>query len=80
MSIDTKIVQATAPVGLTPATLAPPGRRRGWFPEWARLLLTNPKSAAGIGLLAVIVCTAIFAPLITQHNANDPFELPHQGP
>ncbi len=78
MAIDTRVIQATAPSGAELPPAAP--RRRRLVPESVVLLLKNPKSAVGIGLIGTIVFVAIAAPLLTEHSATDPFELPHQSP
>jgi peptide/nickel transport system permease protein len=55
-------------------------QRRFRLPQFARLLLRNPKSAFGIFLLGAIVLVSAAAPLLTSHAANEPGELPGQPP
>ena len=80
MVVDTRVIQTTGAAGTGPGLPSVHPRRRRFVPESLVLLLKNPKSAVGIALLATIIFSAIAAPLITEHKANDPFELPHQGP
>jgi peptide/nickel transport system permease protein len=54
--------------------------RRFRLPQFARLLLRNPKSAFGIFLLGLIVLVSAAAPLLTSHAANEAGELPGQPP
>ena len=51
--------------------LAPPRRfvRRSWVPGWLRLLLANPKSRLGLGLVAFMIVLAAIAPLV---SVDDP--------
>jgi peptide/nickel transport system permease protein len=55
-------------------------QRRLRLPQFARLLLRNPKSAFGIFLLGLIVLVSAAAPLLTSHAANEAGELPAQPP
>jgi peptide/nickel transport system permease protein len=57
------------PVELAP--LAPPQQRRALVPGWLRLLLANPKSRAGLIVLALMILVAIFAPWIATHDPNE---------
>jgi peptide/nickel transport system permease protein len=67
---------AIAGGALTPAV----PERRLRTPEFARLLLRNRKSAAGIFLLGTIVIVSAAAPLVTSHAPNEAGELPGQPP
>jgi peptide/nickel transport system permease protein len=58
--------------------LAP--RRRIGAPQWARLLLTNPKSCFGIVTLAAMVVAALLAPVIAQNSPTEIVGLPGQPP
>ncbi len=51
----------------------PKVRRRGRvpIPGWVRLLLRNPKSRLGLGLVGFMVVVALVAPLISVANPND---------
>src|SRR5205814_2088593 len=65
-----------------PAAAAPvsrPGRLR--VPGWLVLLLGNPKSRAGLGIVAFMVLIALIAPLISVAHPND-FDITatHQAP
>ena len=65
-----------------PAAAAPvsaPSRRR--VPGWVVLLLRNPKSRAGLGIVAFMVLIALIAPLISVAHPND-FDITatHQAP
>jgi peptide/nickel transport system permease protein len=55
-------------------------RRRVRGPEWARLLLTNPKSCFGIVVFTGMVIAALLAPVIAQHSPTDIVGLPGQPP
>src|SRR5215208_7659751 len=66
------------PITLDPAALelpsAPPlTRSRGHFrvPGWLALLLRNPKSCTGVGMLAFVVVVALIAPWISVAHPND---------
>ena len=54
--------------------------RRARSPEWARLLLTNPKSLFGIVTLGGMVAVALLAPVITKYPPDDFVALPGQPP
>jgi peptide/nickel transport system permease protein len=51
----------------------PKVRRRGRvpIPGWLRLLLRNPKSRFGLGLVSFMVIVAVISPLISVANPND---------
>jgi len=55
-----------------PLTL-PKVRRRGRvpLPGWLQILLRNPKSRFGLGLVSFMVVVALIAPLISVSNPND---------
>lgn len=74
----TALVEAEQPVELTPERDPAAVRRRP--PEFVRLLLTNGKSAFGLGVLAVISLGALLAPVIAAHPPNDFVALPGQAP
>jgi peptide/nickel transport system permease protein len=70
-----------------PVALALPGamqplapRRRLGFPQWARLLLTNPKSCFGIVTITAMVVAALLAPVIAQNSPSEIVGLPGQPP
>jgi peptide/nickel transport system permease protein len=56
--------------GIVPLGVPVPRARRRLpgLPLWLRLLLGNPKSRAGIVVLAAMVVVAVFAPLIATHD------------
>jgi peptide/nickel transport system permease protein len=68
---------AVDPLAL-PLPEAPSRRLRS--PEWARLLLTNPKSCFGIVTFAAMVLAALLAPLIAQNSPSEIVGLPSQPP
>ena len=47
------------------------GRSRLRMPGWLSLLLGNPKSRLGIGIVAFMVLVALIAPLISVAHPND---------
>ena len=49
-------------------------------PEWARLLLTNPKSCFGIVTFTTLVVAALLAPVIAQNSPSEIVGLPTQPP
>jgi peptide/nickel transport system permease protein len=55
-------------------------RTRLRSPEWARLLLTNPKSCFGIIVFGGIVLAALLAPVIAQHPPDEIVALPGLSP
>jgi peptide/nickel transport system permease protein len=55
-------------------------RRRVKAPQWARLLLTNPKSCFGIVTFSSMVVAALLAPVIAQHSPTEIVGLPGQPP
>jgi peptide/nickel transport system permease protein len=55
-------------------------RRRLRSPEWARLLLTNPKSCFGIVVFAGMVLAALLAPVLAQNPPDEIVALPGQPP
>lgn len=69
---------AAAVAGGALSPVAP--ERRFRVPQFMRLLLRNPKSAFGIGLLGSIILVSAIAPLLTSHAANEAGELPAQPP
>jgi peptide/nickel transport system permease protein len=71
MAVDVKVAaEAVPPQPL--AAGAPRPSRRPSIPLAVRLLLRNPKSAFGIGLLAVIVIVTLAAPLLAQQRPDEP--------
>jgi peptide/nickel transport system permease protein len=58
----------------------PARRRRVRLPQWAWLLLRNPKSCFGIVTLATMVLVALLAPVIAQNSPSDIVGLPGQPP
>jgi len=65
-------VSQLQPAPTVPLAL-PKVRRRGRvpIPGWVRLLLRNPKSRLGLGLVGFMVVVALVAPLISVANPND---------
>lgn len=49
-------------------------------PEWARLLLTNPKSCFGIVVFGGMVLAALLAPVLAQYPPDEIVALPGQSP
>jgi peptide/nickel transport system permease protein len=70
-------VSVVDPIAL-PLPDAPRRRLRG--PQWARLLLTNPKSCFGIVTIVGMVVVALLAPVIAQHSPTEIVGLPGQAP
>jgi peptide/nickel transport system permease protein len=70
-------VSVVDPIAL-PLPDAPRRRLRG--PQWARLLLTNPKSCFGIVTIVGMVVVALLAPVIAQHSPTEIVGLPGQPP
>jgi peptide/nickel transport system permease protein len=54
--------------------------RRLRSPEWARLLLTNPKSCFGIVVFGGMVLAALLAPVLAQYPPDEIVALPGQSP
>jgi len=69
-------------VAVDPIAMPLPGapRRRLRSPEWARLLLTNPKSCFGIVVFSSLVLAALLAPVLAQNPPDDIVALPGQPP
>jgi peptide/nickel transport system permease protein len=69
-------------MAVDPVAMPLPGapRRRLRSPEWARMLLTNPKSCFGILTFAALVLVALLAPVIAQNPPNEIVALPSQPP
>jgi peptide/nickel transport system permease protein len=69
-------------VAVDPVAMPLPGvpRRRLRSPEWARLLMTNPKSCFGIVVFASMVVAALLAPVLAQNPPNEIVALPGQPP
>ena len=65
-----------------PVAMPLPGapRRKLRSPEWAMLLLRNPKSCFGIVVLAGMVLAALLAPVLAQNPPNEIVALPGQPP
>ena len=55
-------------------------RQRLRSPEWARLLLTNPKSCFGIVVFGGMVVAALLAPVLAQNPPDEIVALPGQPP
>lgn len=55
-------------------------RQRLRSPEWARLLLTNPKSCFGIVVIVGMVLAALLAPVLAQYPPDEIVALPGQSP
>jgi peptide/nickel transport system permease protein len=55
-------------------------QRRLRSPEWARLLLTNPKSCFGIVVFGGMVLAALLAPVLAQNPPDEIVALPGQPP
>jgi peptide/nickel transport system permease protein len=55
-------------------------RRRIRFPEWAKLLLRNPKSCFGLVVILSMIVVALLAPVIAQNSPSDIVALPGQPP
>ena len=60
--------------------ISPAVDRRLRVPQFLKLLLRNPKSAFGIGLLTTIVVISIAAPLLASQPPNEAGALPGQPP
>jgi peptide/nickel transport system permease protein len=69
-------------VVVDPVAMPLPGApsRRLRSPEWARLLLTNPKSCFGIVVFGGIVLAALLAPVLAQYPPDEIVALPGQSP
>ena len=69
-------------MAVDPIAMPLPGapRRRLRSPEWARLLLTNPKSCFGIVVFSSLVLAALLAPVLAQNPPDDIVALPGQPP
>jgi peptide/nickel transport system permease protein len=69
-------------VVVDPVAMPLPGvpSRRLRSPEWARLLLTNPKSCFGIVVFAGMVIAALLAPVLAQYPPDEIVALPGQSP
>jgi peptide/nickel transport system permease protein len=69
-------------VAIDPVALPLPDvpQRRLRSPEWARLLLTNPKSCFGIVTFAAMVAAALLAPVIAQNSPSEIVGLPGTPP
>jgi peptide/nickel transport system permease protein len=69
-------------VVVDPVAMPLPGvpSRRLRSPEWARLLLTNPKSCFGIVVFAGMVLAALLAPVLAQYPPDEIVALPGQSP
>jgi peptide/nickel transport system permease protein len=69
-------------VVVDPVAMPLPGApsRRLRSPEWARLLLTNPKSCFGIVVFAGMVVAAPLAPVLAQYPPDEIVALPGQSP
>ena len=69
-------------MAVDPIAMPLPGapRRRLRSPEWARLLLTNPKSCFGIVVFGGMVLAALLAPVLAQNPPNEIVALPGQPP
>ena len=69
-------------MAVDPIAMPLPGapRRRLRSPEWARLLLTNPKSCFGIVAFGGMVLAALLAPVLAQNPPNEIVALPGQPP
>lgn len=65
-----------------PVAMPLPGvpSRRLRSPEWARLLLTNPKSCFGIVVFGGMVLAALLAPVLAQYPPDEIVALPGQSP
>jgi peptide/nickel transport system permease protein len=64
-----------------PLVLPSSGRsRRLRIPGWLRLLLTNPKSCAGLVVFTAIVAAAVAAPLLAHNSPTEIVGLPGQPP
>jgi peptide/nickel transport system permease protein len=69
-------------VVVDPVAMPLPGApsRRLRSPEWARLLLTNPKSCFGIVVFVGMVLAALLAPVLAQYPPDEIVALPGQSP
>ncbi len=74
-----QVPEAVAPVAAV-AGATPGPQRRLPMPTFARLLLRNPKSAVGIGLIGLIVLVTIIAPLLTHDKPTEANALPGLAP
>jgi peptide/nickel transport system permease protein len=62
------------------AAQPPPPTRKLRAPQWALLLLRNPKSCFGIVTIVAMVLVALLAPVIAQNSPSDIVALPGQPP
>jgi peptide/nickel transport system permease protein len=74
-----QLAEPVAPVAVVAGGTVGPQRRLP-MPTFARLLLQNPKSALGLGLIALIVLISICAPLLTHDKPTEPNALPGLPP
>jgi peptide/nickel transport system permease protein len=72
--------ETAAPLPLAGATQPLAPRRRLRAPEWARLLLTNPKSCFGIVTIVGMVVAALLAPVLANYPPDEIVALPGQPP
>jgi peptide/nickel transport system permease protein len=72
--------ETAAPLPLAGAAQPLAPRRRVRAPEWARLLLTNPKSCFGLITISGMVIAALLAPVIAQYPPDEIVALPGQPP
>src|SRR5215218_9054492 len=88
-SLSTPAAAVADPVthAVDPVALAIPGavqphapERRVRSPEWALLLLRNPKSCFGIVTIVSMVVIALLAPVIAQNSPSDIVGLPGKPP
>ena len=79
MSTELPPLETTTPLEAVAAP-APTPRARLGLPQSLRLLFGCRKAAVGLALLGFIVLVSIAAPLLTDHEANEPGALPSQAP
>ncbi len=70
MAIDVKLPEDVAEPG--PLSVSAPAPKKRRLPQSVRLLLRNPKSAFGLGLVAAIVLLTLLATLLTSQAPDEP--------
>jgi peptide/nickel transport system permease protein len=73
--IDLQDGDALAPPPLAPLTVTMDRRRRPLIPGWLRLLLSNPKSRAGLTVFTAMVLLGVLAPLFVSASSAVDFSL-----
>jgi ABC-type dipeptide/oligopeptide/nickel transport system permease subunit len=68
-------VSQMTPIIELPATAAPPRSRRRIVPNWASLLLGNPKARAGFFVVGGMIALGLLAPLLVDASKATEFSL-----